>query len=156
MKSVFHPPLQIPGDERARQAGVLRAVYDTNVVVSGTLTAGGPPAYLLALAMTRQRVRLFISPPIFEEYREVLKRPKFPFDPEDVDTFLKSLQRAAVMVHPTRRVTAASHEPDNRFLECAQTARADYLVTGNKRHFPFPAFDGTKIVSPTELSLIMT
>ncbi len=27
-------------------------------------------------------------------------------------------------------------EPDNRFLECAQASRADYLITGNKKHFP--------------------
>lgn len=138
-----------------RLVRTFRAVYDTNVIVSGTLTMGGPPAYLLALAMKKQRVRLFISPPVFEEYREVLKRPKFAFNPEDVERFLRDLRRIAVMVHPIRKVTAAPHEPDNRFLECAQTAQAHYLVTGNKRHFSFPEFDGTKIVSPTEFALIM-
>jgi predicted nucleic acid-binding protein len=30
-----------------------------------------------------------------------------------------------------------THDPeDNRFLECAEAARADYLATGSKRHFP--------------------
>jgi putative PIN family toxin of toxin-antitoxin system len=134
---------------------MFRVVYDTNVVVSGTLTAGGPPAYLLTLAMTKQRVQLFITPPILKEYSEVLKRPKFAFDHKDIDTFLRDLRRVAIMVHPTHRIEAAHHEPDNRFLECAQTARADYLVTGNKRHFPFPIFDGTKILSPTEFVSIV-
>jgi predicted nucleic acid-binding protein len=33
-------------------------------------------------------------------------------------------------------VTACRDEPDNRFLECAEAAGAEFLVTGNKRHFP--------------------
>jgi predicted nucleic acid-binding protein len=46
-------------------------------------------------------------------------------------------------------------EPDNRFLECAKTASAHYLVTGNKKHFPFPEFKGTKIVSPAEFAALL-
>jgi len=52
------------------------------------------------------------------------------------------------MVRPSQEVSRAPDEPDNRFLECALEARADYLVTGNKKHFPFSEFEGTKIVSP--------
>jgi predicted nucleic acid-binding protein len=59
------------------------------------------------------------------------------------------------MVRPPQRVTTASDEPDNRFLECAQKARADYLVTGNKRHFPSPTFEGTIIVTPAEFAQIV-
>lgn len=130
-------------------------VYDTNVVVSAVLKPGSLPASLVALAINRQ-VRLFLSPAILEEYTEVLKRPKFPFDPHMVETFLRDLRRAAVMVRPTIQVTAAFHEPDNRFLECAKAAQADYLVTGNKKHFPFPEFEGTRIVTPAEFARIIT
>ncbi len=45
-------------------------------------------------------------------------------------------------------MSVATDEPDNRFLECALVARADYLVTGNLRHFPAPEFEGIQIVSP--------
>ena len=37
---------------------------------------------------------------------------------------------------PTVRVEECSDPDDNIFLECAQAASADYLVTGNRRHFP--------------------
>jgi uncharacterized protein len=40
------------------------------------------------------------------------------------------------MVHPSRTLTDTTHEPDNRFLECAAAACADFLITGNKRHVP--------------------
>ena len=48
------------------------------------------------------------------------------------------------MVYPTKRVGRVSDEPDNRILECAQEAKAHYIVTGNRKHFPFPEFQGTK------------
>jgi predicted nucleic acid-binding protein len=37
---------------------------------------------------------------------------------------------------PSRRLEVASDPDDNSFLECADAARADYLVTGNLRQFP--------------------
>jgi putative PIN family toxin of toxin-antitoxin system len=132
-----------------------RVVYDTNVVVSATLKAGSIPASLVTLALDR-RVRLCLSPVIFAEYEAVLKRPKFAFDVHTVDAFLRDLRRVAVMVFPTNHVSVAPHEPDNRFLECAQTARAQYLVTGNKKHFPFSAFGGTRVVSPSEFARLVT
>ena len=85
-----------------------KVVYDTNVVVSAALKPGSLPASLVALAIQKQ-VRLFLSPAIVEEYTEVLKRPTFPFDPKMVETFLRDLKRAAVVVHPTTRVTATPH-----------------------------------------------
>jgi uncharacterized protein len=132
----------------------LHAVYDTNVIVSAILKPGSTPASLVALAM-REAVRLFVTHDILEEYREVLKRPVFGFDPSTVDVFLRDLEKAAVIVYPTKRVAMALDEPDNRFLECAQEAKAHYVVTGNRKHFPFSAFEGTKIVSPAEFATIL-
>jgi uncharacterized protein len=129
-------------------------VYDTNVIVSAILKPGSIPASLVALAMEGS-VRLILSPAILEEYREVLKRPKFGFDPGAVDAFLQDIEKAALMVYPTKRVRRALDEPDNRILECAQAAKAHYLVTGNKKHFPFSQFKGTKIVSSAEFAALL-
>jgi putative PIN family toxin of toxin-antitoxin system len=129
-------------------------VYDTNVIVSAILKPGSIPASLVGLAM-EGAVRLFLTQEILEEYREVLKRPKFGLDPSAVDAFLQDIEKAAVMVYPTKRVRNALDEPDNRILECAQAAKAHYLVTGNKKHFPFSQFKGTKIVSPAEFAALL-
>jgi len=133
----------------------LRVVYDTNVIVSAALKPGSLPASLVSLAMTR-RVRLFVSLAILEEYEAVLKRPKLRLDPKRVEAFLRDLRKAAARVRPSRRVSEAPDEADNRFLECALAARADYLVTGNKKHFPLPEFEGIKVVSPAEFALLVT
>jgi uncharacterized protein len=133
----------------------LRIVYDTNVIVSAVLKPGSIPDSLVALAL-EGRIRLFLTQEILEEYKDVLKRPVFGFDPSAVNAFLNDLEKASVMVYQTRRVTSALDEPDNRFLECAEEAKAHYLVTGNKKHFPFPELKGTKIVSPAELAVLLS
>jgi predicted nucleic acid-binding protein len=56
----------------------------------------------------------------------------------------------ATTVTPTERVTISKHEPDNRFLECAEAANASFLITGNKRHFP-KEWKFTQIVNTREL-----
>src|SRR5262249_46743892 len=101
------------------------------------------------------QVRLFYSPAILEEYTEVLHRPTFHLDFQAVAIFLQDLIRVATLVHPTRRISAALDEDDNRFLECARQAPADSLLTGNTRHFPFGTFEGTQIVSPSEFARLL-
>jgi uncharacterized protein len=132
-----------------------RVVYDTNVIVSAVLKARSTPASVVAFALSGQVIPC-LSPVILKEYREVLKRPKFGFEARTVDAFLKEFRAVAKLVRPTKRVGAALDEADNRFLECAQAARAGYLVTGNKKHFPFPAFGKTRIVSPAELLQVLS
>jgi len=126
-------------------------VYDTNVIVSGTLVPGSVPASLVSLAL-QGTVQLYLSPAILEEYREVLLRPKFGFQGDTVQTFLHDLQKAATMVHPTQSITVSPDAPDNRFLECALEAKADYIVTGNTKHFPHLEFQGIHIVSPADFA----
>ena len=53
------------------------------------------------------------------------------------------------LVVPSRRLEVSSDPDDNRFLECADAARADYLVAGNLRHFP-RFWKKTKIITPRE------
>ena len=49
-----------------------------------------------------------------------------------------------------RRPLQVTKDPDdNKFLECADAARADYLVTGNQRHFP-KFWKSTKIITARE------
>jgi len=128
-----------------------KAVYDTNIIISAALSPSGIPSSLLALALAGA-VQLAISPPILDEYREVLHRQKFGFSEPVIAGLMRRITQVAVLVHPTHTLSVSPDEFDNRFLECAQEARAEYLVTGNKRHFPAPEFAGIKIVSPAEFA----
>jgi uncharacterized protein len=52
-------------------------------------------------------------------------------------------------VSVSRRLEVSSDPDDNMFIECAAAARADYLITGNQRHFP-KFWKKTKIITSRE------
>lgn len=114
---------------------MIRVVLDTNVLVSAVIKTSGAEAGALDV-VTQHHSELCVSAPILAEYAEVLKRPRLRLDPARVLWVLEFIHHEGLVVVPSLRLTACSDEPDNRFLECADAAAADYLVTGNKRHFP--------------------
>lgn len=129
---------------------MFKVVLDTNVVVSAALNSKGLPALLVSMAISR-KIDLCYSAAILQEYREVLQREKFHLPSDRVDALVDDLVKAGTQVNPLQTLTILTRDPqDNRILECAQQARADYLVTGNKKHFPFARFANTCIVNPNE------
>jgi len=128
---------------------MIRVVLDTNVLVSANLKAQGLQAQVVSLALNSQ-LQLYISEPIVREYNAVLRYPRLKFKPRDVSRFLGRLYKSSIVVTPSRTLSECGHEPDNRFLECAEAAHADFLVTGNKRHFP-NRWKETKVVNAREL-----
>jgi putative PIN family toxin of toxin-antitoxin system len=127
----------------------IRVVLDTNVVVSAHLSPEGYERSVLDLALAG-KLRIFVSETILREYESVLRRPKFRLKPLDVSRSLRLLRAAARVVAPYGQLNAARDPGDNRFLECAEAAKADYLVTGNKRHFP-KQWRQTLVVNAREL-----
>ena len=63
---------------------------------------------------------------------------------------LALIEREATLVTPTERLAISKHEADNRFYECAASAQAEFIVTGNTKHFPQP-HSKTKIVNGRQL-----
>jgi putative PIN family toxin of toxin-antitoxin system len=127
----------------------LRMVLDTNVVVSAALQPDGLPRTALIFALTRP-ARLYISASIAEEYSMVLARRELRIRKGLRQQLLQLIAKRAYTVRPNRVLQVASDPDDNSFLECAEAARADYLVTGNLRHFP-RHWKKTKIVTAREL-----
>ena len=112
-----------------------RVVLDTNIIVSALLVPAGTQAAVLLLAL-QGHVALYVSSPILAEYEEVLRRPRLKLTPQHIQEALAGIRKVAHHVTPTQTLSISAHESDNRFLECADAAQADYLVTGNTRHFP--------------------
>ena len=126
----------------------MKVVIDTNVVVSANLSDEGLPAAVLDLADSKT-ILMFVSPAILAEYEAVLRRPHLSLSPAAVASSLAVVRNISRLVKPTRRLAAAADETDNRFLECAISAGADYIITGNARHFP-ERFESIRIVTPRE------
>ena len=131
----------------------LRLVIDTNVVVSAALKPEGLQRTVLLLAMTKS-VRWYVSEAIVAEYALVLARPELKIRRSSRRQLLQLIKNHARVVVPSRMAQITSDPDDNIFVECADAAHADYLVTGNQRHFP-KFWKNTKIISSTEfLSVI--
>lgn len=99
------------------------------------LSSHGIPALLLDLVFN-ERVSLILSEEIFNEYVEVLGRPKFKLPKRQRSSALRRLKKLAEWVKPDQHISVANDPDDNMILEGAVAGRANYLVTGNLRHFP--------------------
>lgn len=130
---------------------MIRIVLDTNVLVSAMLSRHGNEALVLRLARSGNFLAC-VSAQILDEYDRVLRRPAFRLPVASVEELLHYLRTECLLVAPQAAVNASPHEADNRFLECAQAAGANFLVTGNKRHFP-KEWKGTQVVNAREFLL---
>lgn len=126
----------------------LRLVVDTNVLVSAALKPEGIQRTVFLIAITKP-ARLYVSRPILEEYADVLARPELRIRKGVRLQLLQLIRNRSFLVEPRRRLEVARDPDDNRFIECADAARADYVITGNRRHFP-RFWKGTKIISSRE------
>jgi putative PIN family toxin of toxin-antitoxin system len=126
----------------------LRLVLDTNVLISAALKPEGLQRTVLILAVTKP-AHLYISSAILTEYRDVLARPELQIRRGVQQEALQLIKRRARSIVPGKRLQVTSDPKDNIFLECADEARADYLVTGNVRHFP-RFWKRTKVITSRE------
>ena len=111
-------------------------VIDTNVLVSGLLTPEGVCARVVDWALT-QPDRLLVTFAILEEYRHVLHRPQFKFEPATVDELIGMLACSALDdVAPLTLKDKAADRYDVMFYSVAVCYGANALVTGNRRHYP--------------------
>jgi putative PIN family toxin of toxin-antitoxin system len=124
----------------------MRVVLDTNILVSACLKPGGLEWNAVHLALDG-RCSACVSEATWAEYRDVLLRDKFAAYRVQAEFFLHALDARVECVRTAVAADAATDPDDNRFLECAAAAHADYLVTGNLKHYPAAQWGATKIVN---------
>lgn len=127
----------------------MRIVLDTNVIVSGLLNPHGKPGTILQMVASRA-VTICYDARIIDEYREVLLRPKFPISEAEVDATLEQIEAAGHLVTTTPLPQNLPDPDDEPFLEVALAGGAEYLITGNVRHYPEDRRRGGRVVSPVE------
>ena len=130
---------------------MIRAVIDTKVLVSGLISSLGNEA-LIVHAIQQGLIKPYFSAEILEEYREVLARSKFGFPPDEIDALVALVcSRGEQVLQPEPLASRSPDPTDEKFLACAITAAADFIVTGNKRDFPSELCGNVRIVNAGEL-----
>jgi uncharacterized protein len=124
---------------------MIRVVLDTNIIVSALLQPLGPPAHIFVLTLGGA-FQLCVSATIYAEYEEVISRERLQRSQDVIASTLLAVREKGLWVRPGERVRVCTDPDDDVFLECAQAAQADYLVTGNIKHFP-TSWGNTRIVT---------
>jgi len=125
----------------------VNVVCDTNVLISGVLF-GGHARQILRLA-SRGTVTNFVSPEILREVENVLLRPKFGLNPEQVLNITALMRDSFELVVPSRSVNKIRTDPDdNRILEAASAAGAAFIISGDRHLLDLTEWKRIKVLSP--------
>lgn len=132
----------------------LRVLLDTNLFVS--ILLGSKKLAPFETLVRIGRVRPILSPAQIGELTEVLRRPQFKFEPDEMEALLGWIRSDAILVTPQKIQKPVSRDPKDDFLLTAAVAgKADALVTGDKDLLVLGSYKGIPIMTPSGfLSLI--
>jgi len=138
----------------------LKVVLDTNVWVSIFMkkTLGEEFSGLLE----KDKMDVYISRQILEEISKVLVYPKITelleLSGVSVKQILQNVVKSSKPVNPKVKLDLIKEDvEDNRILECALEAGADFIVSGDGHLLKLRKFKGVKIIKPREfLNIILS
>jgi putative PIN family toxin of toxin-antitoxin system len=113
----------------------MKAVVDTNVIVSALMNANGTPAKILSLILNG-KIKILYDNRIIFEYIDVLSRQEFGFPKETVNDIIDYLKHDGEFVNAEYLKRKFTDETDKKFYEVYKSGKAKYLITGNIKHFP--------------------
>jgi putative PIN family toxin of toxin-antitoxin system len=113
----------------------LKVILDTNIIVSALLSPQGLPAKILSLILD-EKITIVYDNNIFAEYVDVLNRDKFKLDKELVNLIIDFIAKEGEYIMAKFQKMQFTDEDDKIFYDVYKTGYVDYLITGNKKHFP--------------------
>jgi putative PIN family toxin of toxin-antitoxin system len=138
---------------------VISAVLDANTLVLAILVELGISRQILRAAYERRFVCL-CSAAIVAEVMRTFARPrvqrKYRIEPDELEELQRFLASDLVSVAITVEVRGvATHPEDDLVLATAVSARAGYLVTGDRQLQALGAYQGVTIVSPRQFLTVL-
>jgi uncharacterized protein len=125
----------------------IKAILDTNVLISGVFWKGVP--FEILKAWQKHRFRLVISLPILYEYHRVLDEMSKRRSLSVLSSVLEVIELQSEMVEPVSFAKAVCDDPDDdKFLEAALAANADYVVSGDTALLSVKNYHRIQIVRP--------
>lgn len=124
-------------------------VADTNIIISALIKPFSDSSKILNLVLSG-KIRLACDFRILNEYEEVLKREKFGFDAKYIESIITQIKEEGIHVNPAPLNETLPDNDDVPFLEVAVSGSVDFIVTGNKKHFPKNHYKNIKVLSPSE------
>ena len=123
----------------------MKIVLDTNVIVSALLIPLSIPGEILFKVFERKLILVYDNR-ILLEYIDVLNREKFKLDKALVNLIIDFIKKEGAFFPSMTINTSFTDKNDKKFYEVFKSAEAQFLITGNLKHFP----KEKGIVSPKE------
>lgn len=110
----------------------VKVVFDANIYLSAIIF-GGNPRQCLELVRHKE-IKLYTSSPILLEVAKNLQN-KFCWEKEEIEEVIKGISEFSMLVYPQTAIKIIkAHPQDNKILEAANEADADYIISGDKKH----------------------
>lgn len=113
----------------------MKGVIDTNILVAGLLNPSGMPARVMDL-VARGDLTPVVDDRILAEYRAVLPRPRFDLKTGEIKAVMDMIEVMAQHISAAPLSLRLPDPEDACFVEVAIEAMSDFLITGNRKHFP--------------------
>ena len=128
---------------------LLKLVLDTNIIVSAFFWEGNEAELLRKIE--QGNADLYITIEILKEVEEVIKRPKFNEVMRKANSTPDQIMQKIVLlshlvIAPKLNIKICRDEKDNKFLECAESAKVDYLVSGDEDLLSLKEYKGIPII----------
>ncbi len=130
----------------------MRVVLDANIFVSFFLTKS-PTTSKIFNFWEKKKIIVLISIEIKAEVFKVFQYPKIKkfLKPQNFQALKYLFNEEVLLIYPQKRISLCKDPKDNIYLECCLEGKANYLITGDKKHLlSLKKFKQTKIVSPKE------
>lgn len=132
----------------------IRAVLDTNVLVSGLVGQKGLPRQILD-AWLEGRYALVISLYMVDELAHVLTYPRITerihLTQEELEAMLAALLSQAELTPSKLQLPGVTRDPkDDSVVACAVEGQADYIVSGDQDLLVLGEYEGVQVVTPRQ------
>jgi putative PIN family toxin of toxin-antitoxin system len=131
----------------------MKVVIDTNILVSAVIRDRLPERILL-WCLEHPDVEWLVTPAVMAEYIAVIQRPKFKLPPVTLAWWLELLAANTRMIKPIVKIDFPRDRKDAPFLICAESSRADFLITGDGDFSDAPRLTATRICSIQQFAQI--
>ncbi len=134
-----------------KEKTVITVVLDTNILISSILFKGELSA--LVDLWKRGKIVPVVSKETFEEFRTVLEYPKFRLRMGEIKSIIEEeVLPFFEVVETTGEVSGVCKDPDdNKFIACALSASADFIVSGDKGLCDVGTYRTIKIIRGSDL-----
>src|SRR3989338_10777339 len=128
---------------------LLKLVLDTNTIISAFFWEGNEAE--LFRKIEQGKAKLYVTSEILKEVEEVIKRPKFREVMDNANlTHAQVIQKIGSLSHliiaPKLNIKVCRDEKDNKFLECAENAKADHIISGDDDLLSLKEYKGIPII----------